>query len=136
MRNDVKRPGPQIAWTVTAVGIAVALATGLLYLLKWDASPWHCVAAWLVAVTMVTFALYWLDKRRASQMRRRVPEITLHALAAAGGSLGAYLGMRVFRHKTIKGSFRVVFWLIVATQLVVLAWAVRDAWAAAGVRGN
>lgn len=136
MGNELRPPTPATAWTAGAIGLAAILATGLLNVLNWHLAFWPCVAVWLVAVTVVTFGLYWLDKRRAARQGRRVPELTLHTLAAAGGSLGAYLGMTTFRHKTIKGRFRVVFWLIVATQAVVLAWAVKDAWGVAGGRGN
>jgi uncharacterized membrane protein YsdA (DUF1294 family) len=136
MGNAMRSPSLPFAWTAGAIVLAAVIATGLLYLLNWTVAFWPCVAAWLVAVTPVTFALYWLDKRRAERAGPRVPETTLHTLAATGGSLGAYLGMRAFRHKTIKGRFRVVFWLIVATQVVLLAWAVKDAWGAANGRGN
>lgn len=135
MGNDLRSPSPQFAWTTGAVVSAAILATGLLYFLNWNVSVWPCVVVWLVAVTVVTFGLYGLDKRRAVRLGRRVPELTLHILAAAGGSLGAYFGMLVFRHKTVKGRFRVVFWLIVATQAVILAWAVKDAWGATDGRG-
>src|SRR5207249_886555 len=67
------------------------------------------------------------DGRRKARVRqgRRVPEAVLLTLAASGGSLGAYAGMSFFRHKTLKGSFRTLYWLIVAAQVVLLAWAVR-----------
>jgi uncharacterized membrane protein YsdA (DUF1294 family) len=41
-------------------------------------------------------------------------------LALAGGSLGAYLGMHIFHHKTAKGSFQRRFWLVVAVQAVLV----------------
>jgi uncharacterized membrane protein YsdA (DUF1294 family) len=44
----------------------------------------------------------------------------LHGLALAGGSLGCYAGMRAFRHKTIKGTFRIVFWVIVVLQALLV----------------
>ena len=74
---------------------------------------------------MLAFTFVGLDKRRAVLQGRRVPEATLLFLAAAGGSVGTFAGMEVFRHKTVKGSFRTLFWLIVFAQVVLAAWLVR-----------
>ncbi len=57
-----------------------------------------------------------------------MPEAVLHGMALAGGSLGAYTAMRLFRHKTIKGRFRLVFWSIVVLQLAIIAWIIADSW--------
>ncbi len=46
-----------------------------------------------------------LDKRRAKKRGQRIPEKTLWFLIVVGGSLGGYLGMRSFRHKTKHSSF-------------------------------
>ncbi len=51
---------------------------------------------------------------------RRVPEKTLHLLALFGGWPGALMGQRVFRHKTQKFGFRIVFWLCVTLHLTVV----------------
>ncbi len=59
---------------------------------------------------------------QAGREGRRIPELVLHGLAVAGGSPGAYAGMRWFRHKTVKGRFRLVFWSIVIVQLGVIGW--------------
>jgi uncharacterized membrane protein YsdA (DUF1294 family) len=75
---------------------------------------------WLVGVNVTAFGYYGYDKGRARASRSRVPENVLHGLAIAGGTLGAYVGMRVFRHKTIKGPFRVVFWTIAVMQLLLV----------------
>jgi len=62
---------------------------------------------YLAAINLITFCVYGADKRRAKiPGARRVPEKTLLGLAAIGGSLGALLGMRVFRHKTRHWYFR------------------------------
>lgn len=86
------------------------------------------LACWLFAVNAVAFGYYGYDKWRSRQSGSRVPEFVLHALAVAGGSLGAYLGMHVLRHKTIKGSFRIAFWLIVVLQVTLLGWIVKMTW--------
>ena len=63
-------------------------------------SPAGALAVWLIAINLVTFAVYGADKRRARRGAWRVPEKTLFLLPLLGGSVGALLGMRVFRHKT------------------------------------
>ena len=72
----------------------------------------------------LTFALYGWDKWRAQRAGRRVPESRLHLLALLGGFPGAWLGMRVFRHKTRKPIFLVL--IIIAALLHGGAW---TAWA-------
>ena len=49
---------------------------------------------------MVAFALMGADKKRAKRGAWRISERTLFLSALLGGSIGANLGMRVFRHKT------------------------------------
>lgn len=63
-------------------------------------TPAGALAVWLIAINLVTFAVYGADKRRARRGAWRVPEKTLFLLPLLGGSVGALLGMRVFRHKT------------------------------------
>jgi len=78
------------------------------------------VLAWLLVISLVTFLTYGYDKLIAGSGRTRVPERVLLALAFAGGTLGALVGMWLFRHKTAKASFRLKFWLVVAAQIAVL----------------
>ncbi len=72
-------------------------------------------------VSVVTFVVYGFDKRQAANGGRRIPEQTLHLLALAGGWPGALVGQRLFRHKTQKLSFLVVFWLTVLLHLSLVA---------------
>ncbi|MFL6533426.1 MAG: DUF1294 domain-containing protein [Pseudomonas sp.] len=65
------------------------------------------------SVSLVAFLLYWGDKRKARMDAWRTPENVLHAVELAGGWPGALLAQQVFRHKTRKVSFQVVFWFIV-----------------------
>ncbi|WLH15336.1 DUF1294 domain-containing protein [Pseudomonas hefeiensis] len=69
-------------------------------------------------VSMVAFLLYWSDKRKARTDAWRTPENVLHAVELAGGWPGALLAQQVFRHKTRKVSFQVVFWFIVLLHQV------------------
>ena len=61
---------------------------------------------YLLAVNVLTFIVYGVDKWKARRGRWRVPESTLMGLAALGGSVGAWLAMQLFRHKTQKKKFR------------------------------
>lgn len=57
---------------------------------------------YLLAVNVLTFIVYGVDKWKARSGRWRVPEATLIGLAALGGSVGAWLAMQLFHHKTQK----------------------------------
>ena len=63
------------------------------------------VLIYLLAANAVAFLVFGIDKWKAVKGRWRIPEKTLILLAAAGGSVGAWLAMRMFRHKTRKPVF-------------------------------
>jgi uncharacterized membrane protein YsdA (DUF1294 family) len=111
-----------------ALMIAVTLTLALLYPFRHSFSWYHALAAWLLAVNLTAFGYYGLDKARARGGARRVPEVVLHGLSLAGGSFGAYLAMRTFRHKTVKGNFRLAFWIIVALQVLLVVWVAHHVW--------
>ncbi|KJZ64266.1 DUF1294 domain-containing protein [Pseudomonas fluorescens] len=69
-------------------------------------------------VSVLAFLLYWSDKRKARADHWRTPENVLHAVELAGGWPGALLAQQVFRHKTRKLSFQLVFWIIVLMHQV------------------
>jgi uncharacterized membrane protein YsdA (DUF1294 family) len=123
-----RHPSPALYHLSVALTAAALGALGLRLAAGGTWSAWQWVGAWLAAVNLTTFAYYGLDKARARRAGRRVPEVVLHALALLGGSLGAFAGMRLFRHKTVKGTFRVVFWLIVAVQVVLVLWVAKEVW--------
>ncbi|MBQ9559060.1 MAG: DUF1294 domain-containing protein [Bacteroidaceae bacterium] len=75
-------------------------------------------------MTVVTFIVFGIDKWKAAHERWRVPESTLFLLAAFGGSLGALLGMQVWRHKTQHWTFRLGIPLIFVLQVGLLLWLV------------
>ena len=63
---------------------------------------------WLVLVNLIAFVMYGLDKAYAKKGARRIPERSLLFWAWIGGSIGAFLGMKLFHHKTLKVKFVVV----------------------------
>ena len=77
---------------------------------------------YLVAVNVVTFLIYGIDKRRAKRNAWRIPEKTLFLLPLLGGSVGAVAGMRVFRHKTKHWYFKYGLPLILLLQLALVVW--------------
>ena len=85
-------------------------------------TPAGLLAVWLLAINLVTFAVYGADKRRAKRGAWRVPEKTLFLLPLLGGSVGALLGMRVFHHKTKHWYFVWGVPAILLAQLALAAW--------------
>jgi uncharacterized membrane protein YsdA (DUF1294 family) len=113
---------PETSHGLAALVLALLL-TALPFLLFPVGLSWpHLLAAWLVGVNLTTFGYYGYDKAQARSSARRVPEVVLHGLAFAGGSPAAWLAMRLFRHKTVKGRFRLVFWAIIVLQVGLICW--------------
>ena len=73
----------------------------------------------VVAVNIIAFILYGLDKSYARKGTRRIPERTLLFWAWIGGSIGAFLGMKIFHHKTQKPKFAVTVPLLVVLEIII-----------------
>ena len=71
----------------------------------------------IVIINIVTFIIYGIDKYKAKKGKWRIPENSLIGLAIIGGSIGAYLGMRVWHHKTMHLKFKYGIPLIIVIQL-------------------
>lgn len=84
--------------------------------------PAFWLAAYLVLMNLAAFGAYGADKRRARRGRWRVPERTLFLLPLLGGSIGALLGMRTFRHKTKHWYFVWGIPAILLAQIALAAW--------------
>ena len=52
---------------------------------------------YLIVANVLTFFMYGVDKWKAKRSKWRIPEATLLVLAIIGGSIGALLGMKVWR---------------------------------------
>ena len=79
----------------------------------------------LVAVNLVSFTLYGLDKLKAKKGLWRIRESTLLLIAALGGSVGALLGMEVFRHKTKHWQFKVLVPVFFILHIALAVWLVK-----------
>ncbi len=77
------------------------------------------VGCCLTVVNAVAFIVYGIDKYRARNAKWRIPEATLLMLAVVGGSVGAWLGMKVWHHKTRHRKFRYGVPAILLLQIVV-----------------
>lgn len=77
----------------------------------------------LVVMSLLAFVLYRSDKRQAGSGGQRTSENVLHTVELLGGWPGALLAQQMFRHKTRKVPFQVVFWVIVlAHQAFWIDW--------------
>ena len=97
----------------------------------------QCVAAYRLAeqmdarlllgywalISLLTYTLYWHDKRQAKRSGWRVPEAQLHLCALLGGWSAAFLAQQQFCHKTRKRSFQIIYLAIVSIhQYLAVEW--------------
>lgn len=80
------------------------------------------ITFYLLIINIFTFFLYGVDKWKAQRARWRIPESVLLGVAAIGGSIGAWLGMQVWRHKTQHAKFRYGVPIILMAQVALLVW--------------
>ena len=80
---------------------------------------------YLIIINIAAFILMGVDKSRARNGRWRIPEATLFHSAAVGGSIGAILGMQLFRHKTKHWYFKWGMPAILLVQIVLAVLLVR-----------
>jgi uncharacterized membrane protein YsdA (DUF1294 family) len=93
--------------------IIVALLVLPFIAIQHGGADYRWVAAYEVSISMLTYWIYAHDKRCAELGGWRVPEVRLHFLELLGGWPGGFLAQRRLRHKCSKGSYQIVFWLIV-----------------------
>ena len=75
---------------------------------------------YLLVINILTFAVYGIDKWKARQGSWRISEATLLMLAVIGGTIGALLGMQVWRHKTMHLKFKYGLPLILLAQIALM----------------
>ncbi|MNN01513.1 hypothetical protein D3C81_1141330 [compost metagenome] len=85
--------------------------------MAWSGKSWLALAIY-PAVSLVTVLLYWQDKQQARTQAWRTPEKVLHASELLGGWPGALIAQQLYRHKTRKASYQMVFWAIVLLHQV------------------
>ena len=87
-----------------------------------DLNILRIVLIYLVIINVVTFFMYAFDKWKAKKSKMRIRETALLGLAVLGGSIGAWLGMKVWHHKTQHKKFRFGVPAIIIIQLVIIVY--------------
>lgn len=77
---------------------------------------------YLLAINFITFIVYGIDKYKAKKAKWRIPEATLLLMAAIGGSIGAWLGMKAWHHKTLHKKFKYGIPAILLLQILAIIY--------------
>lgn len=77
---------------------------------------------YLLAINAVTFIVYGIDKYKAKKAKWHISEATLLLLAVLGGSIGAWIGMKVWHHKTMHKKFKYGIPAILLIQIALMAY--------------
>lgn len=80
------------------------------------------ILIYLLTINLVAFILFGIDKWKAEKQKWRIPESTLLSLAALGGSIGAWIGMKVWHHKTLHKKFKYGVPAIFILQIALVGW--------------
>ena len=87
-----------------------------------DQSYLHIVLIYLAVINVVTFFMYGIDKWKAKKSKWRIREAAVLGLAVLGGSIGAWLGMQVWHHKTQHKKFKFGVPAIIIVQLALIVY--------------
>ena len=80
------------------------------------------LVCYLLAINAVTFIVYGIDKYKAKKAKWRISEATLLLLAVLRGSVGAWVGMKVWHHKTMHKKFKYGIPAILLIQIALMAY--------------
>ena len=81
-----------------------------------------CLTYYLLAINAVAFIMYGIDKYKAKKAKFRISEATLLLLAVLGGSIGAWMGMKVWHHKTMHKKFKYGIPAILLIQIALMVY--------------
>ena len=98
---------------------ALLVAPGLALRLFARTNDLRLIVGAGAVISLLTFLVYWEDKRRMRAARWRVPANTMHFMELIGGWPAAYLAQRLLRHKRGRFSYQLTFWLIVGLHQFV-----------------
>ena len=93
--------------------ILYLLLDGLLYNYK-------LLISIIFIMNLISFTIFYIDKRKAIKAKNRISENSLLLSAFLFGSIGAFLSMQIFRHKTKKLKFRILVPLFVVVKVLIL----------------
>ena len=74
----------------------------------------------LISINIITFIAYGIDKKAAIKKSWRIPEKDLHTLEFLGGWIGAFIGQKIFKHKTAKKSYQATYKLMIILELLLI----------------
>lgn len=74
----------------------------------------------ILAMNLISFTMFFVDKRKAIKGKNRISEKSLLLSAFLFGSVGAFLSMQIFRHKTQKLKFKILVPLFFVLQMVCI----------------
>lgn len=77
---------------------------------------------YIVVINLVSFMMFGIDKYKARRGQWRISEATLLAVAAIGGSIGAWMGMKVWHHKTLHSKFRYGVPIMLLVHVALMAY--------------
>ena len=77
---------------------------------------------YLLVINAATFIIYGIDKYKAKKAKWRISEVTLLTMAAVGGSIGAWLGMIAWHHKTLHRKFKYGVPIILLIQIALMIY--------------
>lgn len=77
---------------------------------------------YFLAINLITFIVYGIDKYKAKKAKWRISEATLLLMAAIGGSIGAWLGMKAWHHKTLHKKFKYGIPAILLLQITAIIY--------------
>ena len=107
-----RKASPSIGLGAIVIACLATVLPGLAILKLGQSIRPAYLVAYLCAISVISFFLYGLDKKKAANEAWRIPERTLHLVELAGGWLAAYFAQRAYRHKTAKQAYQAVFWCI------------------------
>lgn len=82
----------------------------------------HIAIIYFVAINIVTFFMYGIDKWKAKRSKWRISEATLLWMAVVGGSIGAWLGIKIWHHKTMHKKFKYGVPAIIILQIAIIVY--------------
>lgn len=80
------------------------------------------IIGYVIVINVITLMMYGIDKWKAKHSKWRIPEATLLIMAAVGGSIGAWTGIKLFHHKTLHKKFKYGVPAILILQLAIIVF--------------
>lgn len=86
----------------------------------------NLILIYLFSISLITFLVFGIDKRKAKSKKWRISENILLFLSLIGGATGALIGMVVFKHKLSKGKFYIGIPILIGLNRIMLFWVLNN----------